>query len=192
MRAAAADGLNRKLVREGTKIPRLVKPNDAVLQGKDVRVIGRESDQLGVMPVDEALEKAAEEQLDLVLVAGKSEPPVCRMMDFGKFRYEQKRRQKDQKKKQHQQRNKEIKFRVNTDQHDYKLKIEHVIAFLQKGYKVRVSLQFRGREMSHRQLGIERLQQVIEDIGEQAHVDSPPRMSGRIVSAQLTPASGPT
>ena len=158
------------------------------MRGKEVRLVSQDGEQL-VIPFAEALEKAREAGLDLVAVAENSDPVVCRLMDYGRHRYEQKRKMKEQRKKQQTQKNKEVKFHVNTDTHDFNLKIKHVLEFLAKGYKVRVSLFFRGREMAHRERGIERMKEVIEIIGDQAHVDSPPNMSGRIVSAQLSPSA---
>ncbi len=151
-------------------------------------MISADNEQLGTIPLDQALAKAKEVGLDLVAVSEKGDRPVCRLMDFGKYLYEQKRKRKGQRKKQHVQKNKEVKFHVNTDTHDYNLKIKHILEFLEKGHKVRVSLFFRGREMAHRELGLEKLKEVVADLGERAHVDSPPKMSGRIVSAQLSPA----
>lgn len=159
------------------------------MRGKSVRLISQDNEQLGVVSFEEAMNKAREVGLDLVAVAENSDPAVCRFMDYGRHRYEKKRKLKEQRKKQQTQKNKEVKFHVNTDTHDFNLKVDRVLEFLGKGYKVRVSLFFRGREMAHRERGVERMKEVIEVIGDRANVDSPPKMSGRIVSAQLSPVA---
>ncbi|MCJ8330480.1 MAG: translation initiation factor IF-3 [Lentisphaeria bacterium] len=154
------------------------------MQGKKVRLVGTEEE---IITYEEASNRAYEEGLDLVMVAEKSDPPVVRLMNYGKFLYEKNKKLKEQRKKSSQQKNKEVKFRVNIDQHDYEIKVKHIIEFLEKGYKVKVSLFLRGRENAHRELGLERLKQVIEDVAHLATVDSPPRYMGRNASAQLTP-----
>ncbi len=159
------------------------------MRGKNIRLIDENNEQLGIVPIQEGFNRAKEAGLDLVAVAEKANPMVCRLMDYGKFRYEEKRKRKEQRKKQHVQKNKEIKFHVNTEKHDFDLKVKHILEFLEKGYKVRLSLFFRGREMAHRNLGMEKMKEVLEIIGDRAHVDSPPKMSGRMVSAQLSPPS---
>ena len=169
-------------------ISRLVKENDRDLQGKSVRLVAEGGGQPEIVSFSEAAEKAREVGLDMVVVADNADPVVIRLMDFGKFRYEQKRKLKEQKKRQKVQKNKEIKFHVNVDTHDFNLKVKHIIEFLEKGYKVRASLYFRGREMAHREMGMELMDRILAEVGEVATVDSPPKMSGRIISAQLSPA----
>jgi translation initiation factor IF-3 len=159
------------------------------MRGKSVRLISQDNEQLGVVPIEEAMAKAREVGLDLVAVAENSDPVVCRFMDYGRHRYEEKRKMKEQRKKQSTQKNKEVKFHVNTDTHDFNLKVSRVLEFLSKGYKVRVSLFFRGREMAHRERGIERMEEVIKAVGDLGIVDAPPKMSGRIVGAQLSPTA---
>ena len=154
-----------------------------------MRLITPDNEQL-VVPVEDALEKAREVGLDLVAVAENSDPVVARLMDYGKYRYEQKRKLKEQKKKQKVQKNKEIKFHVNIDTHDFELKVKHILEFLEKGYKVRVSLYFRGREMAHRDMGMELMNQVMEAVKDHAIVDSEPKMTGRMIGAQLSPGKG--
>ena len=160
------------------------------MRGKSVRLITHENEQMGVVSVEDALAKAKEVGLDLVAVAENSDPVVARLMDYGKYRYEQKRKMKEQKKKQKVQKNKEIKFHVNIDTHDFELKVKHILEFLEKGYKVRVSLYFRGREMAHRDMGMDLMNQVMEAVKDHALVDSPPKMTGRMIGAQLSPAKG--
>lgn len=165
----------------------MVKPNDRTLQGKDVRVVGPDGDQLGILPAEVAFKKAQEAGYDLVLVADNAEPPVCRIMDYGKFTFEQKRRERENKRKQHNNRTKEVKFRVNIDPHDYKIKIQHMVEFLEKGNRVKVSLQFRGRENAHREIGMELMHKVIADVKGIGSVYAPPKLQGRSISMQLNP-----
>lgn len=122
-------------------------------------------------------------------VAGNANPPVCRIMDFGKFQYEEKKKKREQRKKTHTSKLKEIQFHPNIDDHDYKTKVNHIIAFLEKGYKVKVSVFFRGREMAHREIGRELLQQVIKDTEQVAGIDTPPRSAGRNILMFLAPKS---
>jgi translation initiation factor IF-3 len=124
-----------------------------------------------------------------VEIASKADPPVCRLMDYGKFQYQESKRQREARKKQHQHKVKEIKFHPNIDKHDYQTKLNHLIAFLEKGDKVKVSMFFRGREMAHAELGMELMQRVLEDVKEVATVDAPPRRSGRVISMMLSPAA---
>jgi translation initiation factor IF-3 len=150
-----------------------------------VRVIlAASGDQLGVMKIQDALRKAAELGLDLVEVAPGAEPPVCRIVDFGKFKYEQAKQDKD-KKHNAASRMKEIKFRVNIDQHDYETKLRHAEEFLDKGNKVRVLLQFRGREMAHQELGHELIAKVKKDLAEMAVVEQEPKMQGKTMLMTL-------
>lgn len=125
--------------------------------------------------------------LDLVEVASKVDPPVCRIMDYGKFQYQESKRQRDARKKQTQHKVKEIKFHPNIDTHDYETKLNHLIAFLGKGDKVKVSMFFRGREMAHAELGMELMQRVVKDVNDVASVDAPPRRSGRVISMMFSP-----
>lgn len=157
------------------------------MRGKEVRLIGPNNDQLGIVTIEEALKQAAAEGLDLVLVADNATPAVCRIMNFGKHIYEQNKREREHKKKQVTHKNKEVKFRANIDPHDYSIKVTHILEFLEKGNRVKVSLQFRGREMAHREIGMELMQKVIVDCAGKALVDLPPRMQGRTITMQLSP-----
>jgi len=125
--------------------------------------------------------------MDVVVVAEKSSPPVCRILDYGRLRYEQKRKLKNQKKNQSAQKLKEIKFHVNIDSHDFDYKINHAIDFLGKGYKVKVSLVFRGREAAHKTIGFEILNNVIEKLKECGLAENKPALSGRTISVALNP-----
>jgi translation initiation factor IF-3 len=145
-----------------------------------VRVIGSDSEQLGVMSPEEALALAREEGLDLVEVAANSRPPVCRIMDYGKYKYEQKK--KKASKASHSATLKEVKLRPGTDQHDLNFKLNNVRRFLMDGDKVKVTVMFRGREMVHTSRGRDQLNEVIKQLGPIAKMENPPRMEGRFMS----------
>jgi translation initiation factor IF-3 len=150
-----------------------------------VRVILASSgEQMGVMKIQDALRKAAELGLDLVEVAANADPPVCRIVDFGKFKYEQAKHDKD-KKHNAAARMKEIKFRVNIDQHDYETKLRHAEEFLEKGNKVRILLQFRGREMAHQELGHELIGRIKKDLIGMAVVEQEPKLQGKTMLMTL-------
>lgn len=156
------------------------------IRAREVRVInGATNEQLGVMRLPDALRKAEEMGLDLVEVAANADPPVCRIVNFGKYRYELAKQEKD--KKSSAGRLKEVKFRVNIDQHDYMTKIRHAEEFLDKGNKVKVQLQFRGREMAHQDLGMAVVQRVREDLATMGHVDMDPRLIGRTINMTMSP-----
>jgi translation initiation factor IF-3 len=152
-----------------------------------VRVIGEDGSQVGVLPVREALALAQSKGLDLVEVAATSRPPVCRIMDYGKFKYEQNRRARKAKKKQHQMQLKEVKMRPKIEEHDYSFKIEHARQFLGERDKVKLTVTFRGREIAHQDLGYKLIQRAIADLAEQATVESSPRSEGRTLTAVLMP-----
>lgn len=149
-------------------------------------VLGSTGQQLGVMKIQDALRRAQELGLDLVEVAATAEPPVCRIVDFGKFKYEQAKHDKD-KKHSAASKMKEIKFRVNIDQHDYETKLRHAEEFLDKGHKVRVLLQFRGREMAHKELGMQLMEKIKVDLNQMAQVEQEPKLQGRSVIMTLAP-----
>jgi translation initiation factor IF-3 len=155
------------------------------IRAREVRVILASSgQQLGVMKIQDALRKANELGLDLVEVAPNAEPPVCRIVDFGKFKYEQAKNEKD-KKSNAAAKMKEIKFRVNISQHDYETKLRHAEEFLDKGNKVRVLLQFRGREMAHQELGAQRMTRIKKDLVDMAVVEQEPKLQGRTMLMTL-------
>jgi translation initiation factor IF-3 len=144
----------------------------------EVRVIGEDGEQLGVMNTREAVQLAREKGLDLVEVAAQADPPVCRIIDYGKFQYEAKKKANEAKKKQVTITVKEVKFRPSTDVHDYDYRMKHAREWLQGGDKVKATIWFRGREMTHRELGqriLEKLEQDLSDVGE---VEARPRMEG--------------
>jgi translation initiation factor IF-3 len=151
-----------------------------------VRVIlAATNEQLGIMRLDEAIRRARSYGLDLVEIAQQAKPPVCRIIDFGKFRYDL---AKHEKEKRHTvSKVKEIKFRVKIAEHDYLTKIRHAEDFLDKGNKVKVNLQFRGREMAHKDLGMLVVQRVRDDLSGMAHVDMEPKLVGRAIGMTLSP-----
>ncbi|PAZ00111.1 MAG: translation initiation factor IF-3 [Spartobacteria bacterium AMD-G4] len=156
------------------------------IRAREVRVIlAATNEQLGVMRLDDAIRRARSFGLDLVEIAPNAQPPVCRIVDFGKFRYDLAKQEKE--KKHVVTKVKEIKFRVNIDEHDYLTKIRHAEDFLDKGNKVKIQLQFRGREMAHQNLGLLVVQRVREDLAGMAHVDMEPKLVGRAVGMTLSP-----
>ena len=152
-----------------------------------VRVVGADGAQVGILETREALEMAQEQDLDLVEVAPQADPPVCRIMDYGKFKYEQAVRQRESRKKQSLVVVKEMKMRPKIDRHDYATKTGHVMRFLQQGAKVKVTIMFRGRETVHPELGRKLLDRLAEDVREIAKVDVPPKLDGRNMTMVLAP-----
>jgi translation initiation factor IF-3 len=152
-----------------------------------VRVIGPSGEQLGVLPIDQALARAQEEGMDLVEVSPLAKPPVCKIMDYGKFKYLEKKKQSEAKKKQVVVQLKEVKFRPRTEEHDYEVKLRKIREFLGEANKARVTVMFRGRELSHRELGQKVLQRIIDDMKEMAVIESVPRMEGRQMFMILAP-----
>ena len=144
-----------------------------------MRVIRSNGEQAGVMGIEEAKELAYSEALDLVEVSPMADPPVCRVMDFGKYLFEQNKKNQSAKRKQKQVHVKEIKFRPGTDEGDYQIKLRKLVHFLESGDKTRVALRFRGREMAHKELGAKLLARVREDLDEYGSVEQMPQMEGR-------------
>ena len=144
----------------------------------EVRVIGEEGEQLGVLGIQEAIRAARDRGLDLVEVAPTAQPPVCRIIDFGKFQYEAKKKANEAKKKQVIITVKEVKFRPGTDDHDYDYRMKHARAWLHEGDKVKATIWFRGREMTHRELGSRILQRLEKDLVDVGEVEARPRMEG--------------
>lgn len=152
-----------------------------------IRLIGVEGEQLGVVSLSEALARAEEEDIDLVEIAPTAEPPVCRLMDYGKFKYAESKRQHEQKLKQKQVQVKEIKFRPGTDEGDYQIKVRNITKFIKDGDKAKVTLRFRGREITHQELGMSLLKRVEEELKEIAVVEQFPKMEGRQMVMVLAP-----
>ncbi|MET0587292.1 MAG: translation initiation factor IF-3 [Novosphingobium sp.] len=158
-----------------------------MITAEKVRVIDDEGENLGVMYTREAIEQAAESGLDLVEVSPNADPPVCKFLDVGKFRYEAQKKANLARKSQKTQDIKEIKMRPNIDDHDYDVKMRNVHRFIEDGDKVKITLRFRGRELSHQQLGMNLLRRVQEDTAEIAKIESYPRMEGRQMLMVLSP-----
>ncbi len=150
-------------------------------------MVSSEGEQLGVMPIQQALETARQRELDLVEVAPEAAPPVCRIMDFGKYKYMQARRQKEARKKQTVIVVKEVKMGPKTEKHDFEFKLKHVRRFLDEGNKAKVTVRFKGREMAHTELGWKMLNKMTEAVTDIATVDNHPRMEGRMLSMIFSP-----
>ncbi|MDA0861927.1 MAG: translation initiation factor IF-3 [Proteobacteria bacterium] len=155
-----------------------------------IRLVGIEGEPIGVMEISEALAKAEEAEIDLVEIAPAAAPPVCRLMDYGKFKYNEQKKKQDAKANQKQIQVKEIKFRPGTDEGDYQIKLRNLIKFLTDGDKTKVTLRFRGREMAHQNLGARLLERVRSDLEDHGQVEQFPKMEGRqmvMVVAPLKP-----
>src|SRR5499427_11018514 len=157
------------------------------IRAREIRVIDADGNQLGVMAPYDAIKKAREQNLDLVEISPNAVPPVCRIMDYGKFLYEQEKKERAAKKNQKQIVLKEVKFSVNVDEHDYVTKRNHVLRFLGEGDKVKASLRFRGREMAHQNLGRKVLERLVTEVGDKGIVEFRPRMEGNTVHVILAP-----
>ncbi|MDD9727448.1 translation initiation factor IF-3 [Roseovarius sp. SK2] len=155
----------------------------------EIRLIGAEGENVGVVTPERAMGMAEEAGLDLVEISPNANPPVCKIMDYGKYKYEQQKRESEARKKQKVIEVKEVKFRPNTDTHDYDVKMRNVFRFLENGDKVKITLRFRGREMAHQDLGRELLQRVAEDIKEIGKVENMPKMEGRQMIMIIAPGA---
>ena len=150
-------------------------------------MVSAEGEQLGIMPTQKALETARAQELDLVEVAPEASPPVCRIMDFGKYKYTQARRLKEARKKQTTISVKEVKMGPKTEKHDFDFKLKHVRRFLEEGHKAKVTVRFKGREMAHTELGWKMLQKMVEAVQDIAVAENNPRMEGRMLHIMLSP-----
>ena len=150
-------------------------------------MVGVDSEQLGIVKVFDALRMAEEAELDLVEIAPQAQPPVCRLMDYGKFKYQESKKLHETKLKQKQVQIKEIKFRPGTDEGDYQIKLRNLIKFLEEGDKTKITLRFRGREMAHQEIGMAQLKRVEADLSEHAVVEQFPKMEGRQLVMMLAP-----
>jgi translation initiation factor IF-3 len=157
------------------------------ISATQVRLIGADGEQVGVVSLDEAQSMADQANLDLVEISPQAEPPVCKVMDYGKFRFEEQKKQQAARKKQKQVQVKEIKFRPGTDIGDYNVKLRNLVRFLSEGDKVKVTLRYRGREMAHQELGRDLLKRVEADLEEYGSVEQFPRMEGRQMVMVLAP-----
>lgn len=157
------------------------------IKDKELRLIGNDSEQLGVVSATEALKIATEQGLDLVKIAPKSVPPVCRIMDYGKFRFEQQKREKEARKKQHIVEVKEIRLSPGIDTHDVEVKVKHALKFLKAGDKVKASVRFRGREIAHSSVGVGILKNFAEKCEEFGTIDKAPKLEGRQMIMFIAP-----
>lgn len=157
------------------------------IRARELRVIDPEGKQLGVLPLVEALRAAADADLDLVEVSPKSEPPVCRIMDYGKFKYQQSKKAHDAKKKQAVIHLKEVKLRSKTEEHDLQFKLRHIERFLKEGNKTKITIIFRGREIAHADLGRQMMERVMEQAKEWGKIEQPPKFEGRNYVMILAP-----
>ena len=158
------------------------------IRGKELRVIGTDGTQLGIMSREEALAKADESKLDLVCISPKANPPVCKILDYGKYRFEMQKKEKEAKKNQKVIELKEIRLSLNIDTNDFNTKVNQAAKFLQQGHKVKVSIRFRGREMAHTSLGIDVEQRFAQVLEGKAVVDKQPKLEGRSMMMFLSPS----
>jgi translation initiation factor IF-3 len=171
-------------MRSSSKKPVINEHIDAT----EVRLVLEDGEQAGIVSIDEARAAAAEAKLDLVMIAPEAEPPVCKLMDYGKHIFEIKKQKAASKKKQRKTSVKEIKFRPGTEEGDYQVKLRNLIRFLNDGDKAKVSLRFRGRELAHQHLGMELVQRIKQDLAEYGAVEQDPKMEGRQIVMVLAPA----
>nr|WP_308447378.1 translation initiation factor IF-3 [Parachitinimonas caeni] len=157
------------------------------ISAREIRLVGVEGEQLGIVSLDRALEMAEEAEVDLVEIAPTAQPPVCRLMDYGKFKYRESKKRHEAKLKQKQIQVKEVKFRPGTDEGDYQVKLRNLIRFLTEGDKAKITLRFRGREMAHQEFGIALLKRVETDLADVAMVEQFPKMEGRQMVMMLAP-----
>lgn len=167
-------------------------PQDGVrrneqIRAREVRVIGADSEQLGILGRNDAIALAREHGLDLVEVAAAADPPVCRIMDYGKFKYEQQKKKAEAKKRQTVVQIKEIKVRPKTDDHDYETKLRHIRRFLEDGDRCKITVFFRGREIVHKDRGLSILERVVQDLADVAKVEQEPRAEGRTLQMLMVP-----
>jgi translation initiation factor IF-3 len=157
------------------------------IRAREIRVIDEQGEQLGILPPQEALALARQRNLDLVEVSPNSQPPVCRIMDYGKYQYQMEKKARESRKNQKNIVIKEVKFRPNTDDHDYEFKKNNVIRFIGEGDKVKATVMFRGREITHKERGFSLLNRLMDEVTEQVVVEMRPRMEGNTLTAILAP-----
>ena len=165
----------------------MLKPGDRTIKFTNVRLVGEDGEQMGLISYSDAKLQAQTAGLDLVLVAERSDPPVCRIMDYGKLQFEQKKNLKTQRKRSLTQKVKEVKFHVNVDKHDYDYKINHARVFLDKGNKVKITLTLRGREMAHKNMAFELMTKITEDLKGYGKSDVTPKFQGRNITVPFAP-----
>ncbi|MEE9437144.1 MAG: translation initiation factor IF-3 [Candidatus Adiutricales bacterium] len=160
--------------------------NDQIKAPK-VRLVGGDGAQLGIVSIEDALKEAENQNLDLIEVAPQADPPVCKILDYGKFRYDQQKRQRESKKKQHVIANKEVRMRPGIGDHDLDTKMNQAIKFLQEGSRLKITVRFRGRELSRMDLGTTLLDRVVETLADYADIDKSPMVEGRSMIVYLVP-----
>ena len=157
------------------------------IRAREVRVLGPDGQQIGILSLNDALAKARHLGVDLVEIAPTAQPPVCKLVDYGKYRYEQAKRDKESKKHQHANKVKEVQLSANIDPHDFGVKFAHAVQFLCEDMKVKISLRFRGREMAHTEFGFQVVNKFINDSAPWAHPDAPPKLLGKSINVMLSP-----
>lgn len=157
------------------------------ITAREIRLVGMEGEQIGVVSLREAMALAEENDVDLVEISPTAQPPVCKLMDYGKFKYEQSKKRHEAKQKQKQVQIKEIKFRPGTDDGDYNVKLRNLVRFLNEGDKAKITLRFRGREMAHQDIGLALLKRVEADLAEIATVEQFPKLEGRQMVMMIAP-----
>jgi translation initiation factor IF-3 len=167
--------------------PRNLPPINENIRFPEIRLIGADGDQLGIMAPNEALRMAEEQDLDLVLVSDKANPPVCRIINYGKYKFEQEKRAREAKKRQHNAEVKEVKMRYKIDDHDYNVRVKNAQRFLKSGDKVKATVMFRGREIQHSDLAEKLLRRMADDLGEVAEIQQAPKREGRNMMMLLSP-----
>ena len=160
------------------------------IRDKEVRLVSESGEQLGIMSAQEALDRAVEANLDLVKISPTANPPVCKLMDYGKFKFEQTKREKEARKNQHVVEIKEVRMSPSIDVNDFNVKLRNAQKFLAEGNRVKVTVRFRGREMAHTDIGKELLDRFAEQCAETANLDKPAKLEGRMMSIFLSPKSG--
>ena len=157
------------------------------IRDKEVRVVDSDGTQLGILPIRQAMDLADQRNLDLVKIAPQAKPPVCKIIDYGKFRFEQSKREKEQRKNQRIVEIKEVRLSLNIDTHDFETKKNHALRFIAEGNKVKASIRFRGREMGHPELGQEIMKRFADAMSEVANVEKPAKLEGRTMLMFLAP-----
>ena len=167
-------------------IQKYVRINDRI-RGAQARVIGPEGEQLGIVPIQKALDMSGQYELDLVEVSPNSVPPVCRIMDYAKFKYEEEKKERQSKKRQHQAHLKEIRLKPNIEEHDYQVKLNRLVDFLKRKDKVKIGMFFRGREMAHQELGRKIMDRMVAESIQHGIVEKSPALEGRTISMIIGP-----
>lgn len=171
----------------GSRTPRNVPPINENIRFPEIRLIDSDGTQLGIVPPRDAVQLAQEKELDLVLVSDKATPPVCRIIDYGKYKFEQEKRAREARKRQHNAEVKEVKMRYKIDDHDYNVRVKNAQRFLRSGDKVKATVMFRGREIQHSDLAENLLRRMAKDLEDVAEVQQAPKREGRNMMMMLTP-----